>query len=161
MIIVSLLDFIFRWIPSFIMCFPVPGLKGAGRKTNEQRRQYIRRSLSFSPRIGVDGRLIWSEGENNIRESLIVILKPSRGTYCAAGLWCRVGRLVRTEQHSDDAHQTGHYACIDTLGTARPVESVDVIADAADLSAALATITTGLVATGSRERINVTVPLTL
>lgn len=28
MIIVSLLDFIFRWIPSFIMCFPVPGLKG-------------------------------------------------------------------------------------------------------------------------------------
>lgn len=28
MIIVSLLDFIFRWIPWFIMCFPVPGLKG-------------------------------------------------------------------------------------------------------------------------------------
>ncbi|MBE0623301.1 MAG: hypothetical protein IH606_00690 [Burkholderiales bacterium] len=28
MIIVSLLDFIFRWIPYFIMCFPVPGLKG-------------------------------------------------------------------------------------------------------------------------------------
>jgi hypothetical protein len=28
MIIVSLLDFIFRWIPWFITCFPVPGLKG-------------------------------------------------------------------------------------------------------------------------------------
>jgi hypothetical protein len=28
MIIVSLLDFIFRWLPWFIMCFPVPGLKG-------------------------------------------------------------------------------------------------------------------------------------
>jgi hypothetical protein len=28
MIIVTLLDFIFRWIPWFIMCFPVPGLKG-------------------------------------------------------------------------------------------------------------------------------------
>ncbi len=28
MIIVSLLDFIFRWLPYFIMCFPVPGLKG-------------------------------------------------------------------------------------------------------------------------------------
>ena len=28
MIIISLLDFIFRWIPWFIMCFPVPGLKG-------------------------------------------------------------------------------------------------------------------------------------
>ena len=28
MIIVSLLDFIFRWMPYFIICFPVPGLKG-------------------------------------------------------------------------------------------------------------------------------------
>lgn len=28
MIIVSLLDFIFRWLPWFVMCFPVPGLKG-------------------------------------------------------------------------------------------------------------------------------------
>ena len=28
MIIISLLDFIFRWLPYFIICFPVPGLKG-------------------------------------------------------------------------------------------------------------------------------------
>jgi len=28
MIIVSLLDFIFRWLPWFVMCFPIPGLKG-------------------------------------------------------------------------------------------------------------------------------------
>ncbi len=27
-IIVALLDFIFRWLPFFIICFPVPGLKG-------------------------------------------------------------------------------------------------------------------------------------
>lgn len=27
-IIISLLDFIFRWVPWFITCFPVPGLKG-------------------------------------------------------------------------------------------------------------------------------------
>ena len=30
MIIVSLLDFIFRWLPWFVMCFPVPGLKAKG-----------------------------------------------------------------------------------------------------------------------------------
>jgi hypothetical protein len=30
MIIVALLDFIFRWLPWFVMCFPVPGLKGKG-----------------------------------------------------------------------------------------------------------------------------------
>lgn len=28
MIIVSLLDIIFRWLPYFVMCFPIPGLKG-------------------------------------------------------------------------------------------------------------------------------------
>lgn len=27
-IIISLLDFVFRWLPFFILCFPVPGLKG-------------------------------------------------------------------------------------------------------------------------------------
>jgi hypothetical protein len=27
MIMISLLDFIFRWMPYFIICFPVPGLK--------------------------------------------------------------------------------------------------------------------------------------
>lgn len=31
MIIISLLDFIFRWMPYFIMCFPIPGLKGKKR----------------------------------------------------------------------------------------------------------------------------------
>jgi hypothetical protein len=33
MIIVSLLDFIFRWMPYFVMCFPVPKLKGKGDST--------------------------------------------------------------------------------------------------------------------------------
>ena len=32
MIIVSLLDFIFRWLPMFVVCFPLPGFKG--RKDN-------------------------------------------------------------------------------------------------------------------------------
>ncbi len=33
MIIVSLLDFIFRWMPYFVMCFPVPKLKGKKEST--------------------------------------------------------------------------------------------------------------------------------
>ena len=28
MIMVSLLDFIFRWMPYFVICFPLPGLRG-------------------------------------------------------------------------------------------------------------------------------------
>ena len=32
------------------------------------------RGISFPPRIGGDGRLVWSEGETNVRESIRVIL---------------------------------------------------------------------------------------
>ena len=32
------------------------------------------KGISFPPRIGADGRVVWSEGEPNIRESIKVIL---------------------------------------------------------------------------------------
>jgi phage baseplate assembly protein W len=32
------------------------------------------RGISFPPRVGPDGRVVWSEGETNIRESIQVIL---------------------------------------------------------------------------------------
>ncbi|QLQ08106.1 MAG: GPW/gp25 family protein [Anaerolineae bacterium] len=32
------------------------------------------RGISFPPRIGPDGRMVWSEGEANIREAIYVIL---------------------------------------------------------------------------------------
>lgn len=122
------------------------------------------RSLSFPPRIGVDGRFIWSEGENNIRESLIVILKTEPGERIAlpdfgAGL----SRFL-CEPNNTATHARIKQAITSALARWErrvQVESVDVIADAADLSAALATITYRLVATGSRERINVAVPLAL
>ena len=39
------------------------------------RRQNIYgQGLSFPPRVGADGRLAWSEGEENVRESIRVIL---------------------------------------------------------------------------------------
>ncbi len=34
MIIVNLLDIIFRWIPYFIMCFPIPGLSGKSKPSS-------------------------------------------------------------------------------------------------------------------------------
>jgi len=37
------------------------------------------KSLSFPPRVGSDGRLRWSEGETNIRESIRVILSTDPG----------------------------------------------------------------------------------
>ena len=36
-------------------------------------------SLSFPPRVGPDGRLVWSSGEENVRESICVILRTRPG----------------------------------------------------------------------------------
>ena len=39
--------------------------------------QLYGRSMSFPPRVGGDGRIAWSEGEINIRESIQVILQTA------------------------------------------------------------------------------------
>lgn len=38
------------------------------------RASIFGRGISFPPRVGADGRLAWSQGEENIRESIRVIL---------------------------------------------------------------------------------------
>lgn len=37
------------------------------------------KSLSFPPRVGPDGRLVWSSGEPNVRESICIILRTRPG----------------------------------------------------------------------------------
>jgi len=37
------------------------------------------KSLSFPPRVGADGRFVWSSGEDNVRESIAVILRTEPG----------------------------------------------------------------------------------
>lgn len=120
------------------------------------------RSLSFPLRVGSDGRLAWSEGETNIRESMAVILKTEPGERVmlpdfGAGL----GRFLF------EPNEAATYAQIEfaiTGALARwerriDVESVEVVADPTDSSAALATITYRLVATGNRERTSLSIPL--
>jgi phage baseplate assembly protein W len=36
-------------------------------------------SMSFPPRIGTDGRMQWSSGELNVRESICIILRTQQG----------------------------------------------------------------------------------
>lgn len=36
-------------------------------------------SLGFPPRVGPDGRLLWSSGEENVRESICIILRTRPG----------------------------------------------------------------------------------
>lgn len=120
------------------------------------------RGMSFPPRVGADGRMVWSEGENGIRESIAVVLKTDPGERVGmpdfgAGL----GRFL-FEPNIASTHARMQDAITRALARWEPrisVEAVDIAADASDAEAALATITYKLVATAARERITLNVPL--
>jgi phage baseplate assembly protein W len=44
-----------------------------------RRPNLFGQGLSFAPRVGADGRLAWSEGEDNVRESIRIILLTEPG----------------------------------------------------------------------------------
>ena len=120
------------------------------------------RSLSFPLRTGADGRLVWSEGEDNIRESIVVILKTEPGERLAlSGFGAGLGRFL-FEPNNAATHALIEQAITGSLARWEgriQVEAVEVVTDPADLSAALATITYRLVATNGRERISLAIPL--
>lgn len=120
------------------------------------------RGLAFPPRVGADGGLRWSEGEDNIRESIAVILKTEPGERIAlpafgAGLGRFLFEPNNPATHARIAHAIGE--ALARWERRIEIESVEVAADPADRGAALATIAYRLVATGGRERLGVTVPL--
>jgi phage baseplate assembly protein W len=120
------------------------------------------RSMSFPPRVGADGRFVWSDGENNIRESIAVILKTEPGERVGVpDFGAGLGRFlfepnnVGTHARVRDAIQRA----LESWEQRINVENVDVAADQEDPETATATITYRLVATSDRERISVSIPL--
>ena len=120
------------------------------------------RSMSFPPRVGADGRFVWSSGEDNIRESIALILKTEPGERVGrpdfgAGL----GRYLFEPNNAATQARLSE-AIHNSLTRWEPrikVETVDVSTDPRDPEASSAAITYRLVATGARERITVNVPL--
>lgn len=120
------------------------------------------RGISFPPRIGPDGRMVWSEGESNVRESIRVILMTEpqerlRLSDFGAGL----GRFLY-EPNTAATHMLIQDHITKALAMWEPrlrIESVQVEPDRSDPQAAVATITYKLVATQQRERVALTVAL--
>lgn len=120
------------------------------------------KSLSFPPRVGADGRMRWSEGETNIRESIRVILSTAPGERVGlpdfgAGLAAYLFEPNAAATHARIAQAIGY-----SLARSEPriaVETVDVAEDPDENSSAIATISYRLVATGARERTTLTIRL--
>ena len=120
------------------------------------------RGISFPPRVGSDGRVAWSEGEQNVREAIrVILLTEQRERLMLAEFGGSLG-LFLFEPNSVTTRHLIKDRIQKALARWEPriqVEAVMVEPDPADTQAAVATITYKLVATQSRERVTLGVTL--
>jgi len=118
------------------------------------------RSVGFPPRIGADGRVCWSEGEDNIRESINIILMTDRNERIQTpDFGAHLTEFLFEPNTTSTRHAIG-LRIESALKQWEPrikVDAVTVEADPADARAAIATIGYRLIATQERRSAAVTV----
>lgn len=120
------------------------------------------RGISFPPRVGADGRVAFSAGEDNIRECIEVVLRTEqreriRLPEFGAGL----GRFL-FEPNTTTTRRALQDRIQNSLASWEPrvvVQSVAVDEDPDDPEAATAVVTYRLVATQAVERVSLSVRL--
>jgi uncharacterized protein len=124
--------------------------------------EVLGRGISFPPRVGADGRIAWSEGGQNIREAIQVVLKTELNERLQlAEFGAGLGRFL-FEPNTTATRHVLQDRIARALAAWEPriaVESVDVEEDPVDAEAAVATVEYTLVATQARERATISVAL--
>ena len=124
--------------------------------------QILGRGISFPVRVGSDGRLAWSQGEQNVRESVEVILRTElRERLRLPDFGGGLGRFL-FEPNTTTTRRQIQDRIAKALASWEPritVESIAVDEDPKDREAAVATILYRLVATQAQERVSLTVLL--
>jgi phage baseplate assembly protein W len=120
------------------------------------------RGIAFPPRV-VTGRVAWSEGEQNVREAIRIILMTDQRERIRLPQFGGTLHRFLFEPNTVVTRQRIQDQISVSLARWEPrirVESISVEPDAHDAQAAIATITYRLVATQSVERVSLTVPVT-
>lgn len=120
------------------------------------------KGISFPPRIGADGRVAWSEGETNIRESISVILMTELNERLHLPNFGGGLNRFLFEPNTATTRQLIRDRITKALAEWEPriaVQSVNVEPDAQDLQTAVVTIYYRLVATQVSERVSLSVTL--
>jgi uncharacterized protein len=120
------------------------------------------RGFAFPPNVGADGRVAFSDGSQNIREAIEIILMTEleeRINLPAFG--SGLGRFL-FEPNTTTTRGQVRDRIVKALSTWEPriaVQSVDVEPDPNDAESAIASITYALIATQVSERVSVAVQL--
>ena len=121
------------------------------------------RGISFPPRLGSDGRWAWSEGSENIRESVQVVLLTDQGErLMLADFGGNLGQFLFEPNTTTTRHLIAD-RITRALMAWEPrmrVELVRVDEDPQDPQAAVATVAYRLVATDARQQMTLRVNLT-
>ena len=120
------------------------------------------KSVAFPPRVDASGRMLWSEGERNIQESIAIILRTSPNERVGlprfgAGLTAFLFEPNNAATHARIAHAID--TALKALEPRIAVDAVDVSADPQASETAIATIAYRLVATGAAQTVALDVPL--
>lgn len=120
------------------------------------------RGISFPPQVGSDGRVSWSEGADNVRESIRVILTTEPGERLMLPRFGAGLKVFLFEPNSTATHRQLQERIIQALRLWEPritVTDVQVAADPEDARAAVANIQYELVATRAAEQISLRIDL--
>ena len=120
------------------------------------------KSVAFPPRVDGSGRMLWSEGERNIQESIAIILRTDPNERVGlprfgAGLTAFLFEPNNAATHARIAHAID--TALKALEPRIAVDAVDVSADPQASETAIATIAYRLVATGAAQSVALNVPL--
>ncbi|WP_085314799.1 GPW/gp25 family protein [Derxia lacustris] len=120
------------------------------------------RGFGFPLRVTADGRMAWSSGEANVRESLKLVLLTGQGERLRRpGFGAGLERFL-FEPNTPPTWRAIEESIRRSLERFEPrlkVDSVSVGADPSDPEAALATLAFTLVATGEAGRTTLSVPV--
>jgi phage baseplate assembly protein W len=120
------------------------------------------RGIGFPVRVGADGRVGWSVGEQNVRESVEIVLRTElRERLRLPDFGGGLERFL-FEPNTTTTRRQIQDRIVKALAIWEPrisVESVAVDADPDDQEAAIATVLYRLVATQAQERVSLTVLL--
>jgi phage baseplate assembly protein W len=120
------------------------------------------RSIAFPPHIGSDGRVAWSEGSQNIRESIQIILQTEIGERLMLSSFGAGLRRFLFEPNTVANRRQIQEQVESALRQWEPrirVQEVTVEANPDDPQQVTIALTYGLVTTGARDRLALTLTL--